>query len=85
MHDDTSTPDANLAEMIDTNDLTEEVYFRKPVFYVLIDNVAAGLTLCFNAVKWLAENFGFLWKYPAMFESELEKSERVSTPISYWS
>ena len=84
MHDDTSTPDTNMAEMTDTDNLPEEAYFRKIVFYVLIDNVVAGLTLRFNAVEWLAENFDFLWKYPTMSESELEKSERVSTPISYW-
>jgi len=60
MHDDTSTPDANLAEMIDTDDSPEEAYFRKTVFYVLIDNVVAGLTLGFNAVKRLSESFDFL-------------------------
>ena len=51
MHDDTSTPDANLAEMTDTNALPEDAYFRKIAFYVLIDNVVAGLTLHLNAVK----------------------------------
>ena len=60
MHGDTSTPDANLAEMTDTYDSPEETYFRKTVFYVLIDNVVVGLNLHFNAVKWLAENFWFL-------------------------
>ena len=32
MHDDTSTPDANLAEMTDIDDFPEEDYFRKTVF-----------------------------------------------------
>ena len=39
MHNDTSTPDANLPEMTDTDDLPEEAYCRKTVFYVLIDNL----------------------------------------------
>ena len=81
MHNGTSKPDASLVEMTDTDDLPKS-YLRKTVFYILIDNVA-GLTLCFNAVRQLAENFYFLWKYPTMSESDLEKSERVSTPISY--
>ena len=62
MHDDTSTPDDNLVEMTDTDDSPEEAYVRKIVFYVLIDNVVAGLTLRFNAVKRLFANFDFLWK-----------------------
>ena len=51
MHDDTSTPEANLGEMADTDDSPEEVYLRKTVFYVLIDNVVAVLTERFKAVK----------------------------------
>ena len=45
MHDDTNAPDANLAEMTDTDDSPEEAYFRYTVFYVFIDNFVAGLTL----------------------------------------
>ena len=56
--------------------IQNKAYFRKTVFYVLIDNVVAGLTLCFNAVKWLAEKFDFLWKYLTMSESELEKEAK---------
>ena len=59
MHDDTSTTDANMAEMNDTDDYPEEAYFRKTVFYVLIDNVVTGLTVRFNAVRMLAEHFDF--------------------------
>ena len=76
MNNETGTHVANLAEMSDTDDLPEEAYFRKTVFYVLIDDVVAGLTVHFNAVKWLAENFDFLWKYPTMSESELEKKQK---------
>ena len=43
------------------------------MFYVLIDNVVAGLTLGFNAVKRLSENVDFLLKYSTMTESEREK------------
>jgi len=32
--------------------------------------VVAGLTLRFNTVKRLSENFDFLWEYPTMTESE---------------
>ena len=64
--------------MTDTDALPEEAYFIKTVFYVLIDNVVAGLTLHFNAVKWLAENFDFLWKYPTMTESELKKAKGLA-------
>ena len=64
MHHDTSTPHVNLVEMTDTDDLPEKAYFRKTVLYVLIDNVVAGLTLHFNAVKWLAENFYFYGNIP---------------------
>ena len=46
------------------------------MFYVFIDNVVAGLTVRFNAVKRLSENFYFLWKYPTMCESELEKNPK---------
>lgn len=49
MHDDTSTPEANMVEMNDTDDSPEEAYFRKTVFYVLIDNIVAGLSVRFNA------------------------------------
>ena len=87
MHNDISTPDANLAEITDTVDLPEEAYFVSSVstllmhvstfvFYVLIDNGVAGLTLHFNAVKQLAENFDFLWEYPTMSESELKKKQK---------
>lgn len=49
-HDDTSTPDANLAEMTVTDDSPDEAYVRKTVCYVLIDDVVAGLPLGFIAV-----------------------------------
>ncbi|XP_053167420.1 52 kDa repressor of the inhibitor of the protein kinase-like [Hemicordylus capensis] len=71
-HDD-STPDANLEEMNDTDDTPEEAYFRKCVLYVLVDNVIAGLTVRFNAVKQLAEKFDFLWKYLTMSESDVKR------------
>ena len=41
----------------------------------MIDNVVTGLTVRFNAVRMLAENFDFLWKYPTIYECELEKKE----------
>ena len=59
MHDDTSTTEANMAEMNDTGDSPEEAYFRKTVFYVLIDDALTGLSVRFNAVMKLAEIFIF--------------------------
>ena len=56
----------------DTDDSPEEAYFRKSVFYVLLDNVIAALTIRFDAVKQLAEKFDFLWKYLTMSESDLK-------------
>ena len=47
------------------------------MFYVLIDNVVTGLTVCFNAVIKLAENFDFLWKYPTMCQSKLERKAKL--------
>lgn len=41
LHDD-NTPDAYLEEKDDIDDTPEEAYFRKCVFYVLVDHVIAG-------------------------------------------
>lgn len=52
------------------------VLFQKTVTYVLIDNVVAGLTARFNAVK-RQKIFYFLWKYPRMSKSEQAKKAKV--------
>ena len=75
MHDNTSTTEANISEMSDTDDSPEESYFER-LFFVLIDNVVTGLTVRFNAVKKLAGNFDVLCKFPTMRESELEKKAK---------
>ena len=69
--------EASMAEMNDTDDSPEEANFGKSGFYVLIDNVATGLTVCFNAVKKMAENIDLLWKYPTMCDSELEEKAKM--------
>ena len=69
MHNDTSTPKTNMAQMNDTDDSPEEACCRKTVLYVLLDSVVGGLTVRFNAVERLAENSYFLRKYPTMCES----------------
>ena len=54
MHYDTSSTETNMAAILYEVKMTmplEEAYFGKAVFYVLIDNVAIGLTARFNAVK----------------------------------
>lgn len=47
--------------------MTQMVHQKRPtlqsLFYVLVDDVIAGFTVRFNAVKQLAEKFDFLWKY----------------------
>ena len=68
MHGDTSTTEANMAEMDDKDDATEEAQLGKTVFYVLLDNVITRLNVCFNAVKKLAGNYVISWKYPTMCE-----------------
>jgi len=82
MHDDTSTRQSSKAEMNDAVDSPVGPHFRKTVFYVLIENVFAGLTVCFNAIKRLAKKFDFLWNYPTMCVSEIEKSTRVAHQYS---
>ena len=52
----------------------EEAYFRKSVFYVMLDNVVAGLTVRFNAARKISQNFSFLWKYLTMSPQELEQA-----------
>ena len=59
MHDDTSTTEANTAEMNATDDSTEEAYFMKIALCAWIDNIVTGLTVRFNAAKKLAGNFDF--------------------------
>ena len=67
-----------MAEMKNTDDFLEDSYFGKTVFYVLIDNVVTRLTVRFNAVKKLVENFDFVWKYPITCVGELEmKAKRL--------
>ena len=77
MHDDTSTSEANMAEMNDTDDSPEEAYLCKTVFYVLIDNVATRFTVCLNADKKLAGGKKIVLRYPTMCESELQKKAKM--------
>ena len=48
-----------MAELSDIYDSTEVAYPRKTVSYVLINDVVTGLTVRFNVVNKLAENFDF--------------------------
>lgn len=72
-HDDSDvTTDADLSELNEADESPEEAYFRKSVFYVLLDNVIGGLTVRFRAAKDISENFSFLWQYLSLPEEELE-------------
>ena len=74
MHYDTSTTEANMAEINDTADSPEEAYLKKTAFYVLIENVVTGLTVRSNTAKKLSENVDF-FRYPTMCESELRRKQ----------
>ena len=60
MHDDTNTTKTSMAEMNETDNSPEMAYFIKTVYYILVVNVVTGLTVRFNAVKNMAENFDLL-------------------------
>ena len=61
MHDNTSTTEANMVEMNETNDSPEEAYLRKTMFYVLIDNGVTGLTIRFVLLRsWLKILFFYI-------------------------
>ena len=56
-----STSDENVIEMNETDESTEEAYFRKHIFYVVLDNVIGQLTVRFSAAKQIFDTFSFLW------------------------
>ena len=66
-------PDTDLSNIKEVES-PEEAYFRKSVFYVMLDNVIAGLTVRFNAARKISQNFSFLWKYLTMSPQELEQA-----------
>ena len=63
---DEDTPDENLNEMNEADESFEEAHFRKHIFYVVLDNVIGGLTVCFSAAKQISDTFSFLWNYQKM-------------------
>ena len=50
---------------------TEEVNFKRKVFYNLIDSVILGLTDRYEAVKAIESTFSFLWQYLTLTETEI--------------
>ena len=58
--------------MNETDESTEEAYFRKHIFYVVLDNVTEQLTVRFGAAKQISDTFSFLWNYQRMSKEELE-------------
>ena len=73
MHDGTSTTEANMAVM---NDFTEETYFRKAVFYVLIDDVITGLSVRFNAENSLQKIFIFCGNIPQCVKVRQKRKQK---------
>ena len=67
-----STSDENVIEINETDESTEEAYFRKHIFYVVLDNVIGQLTVRFSAAKQISDTFSFLWSYKRMSKEELE-------------
>ena len=51
---------------------TATTNFRINVFYRLIDAVIQGLTCRFEAIKRIDDQFGFLYKYKSMTDTELK-------------
>ena len=66
------TPNENVNEMNEADESLEEAYFQKHMFYVVLDNVIGGLTVCFSAAKQISDTFCFLWNYQKMSEEELK-------------
>ena len=66
-----STSDENVIEMNETDESNEEAYFRKHIFYVVLDNVIGQLTIRFSAAKQISDTFSFLWNYQRMSKEEL--------------
>lgn len=50
---------------------TEEVHFKRNVFYNLIDSVIAGLTDRYKAAKAIESTFSFLWQYSSLSENQI--------------
>ena len=79
--------DENVDEMNETDESPEEAHFRKHIFYVVLDNVIAGLTIRFSAAKEISDTFSFLWNYQKISEEEMkikatELGEKYSQDIS---
>jgi len=68
---DEDTPEENVNE---TDESSEEVHFRKHIFYVILDNITGGLTVRFSAEKQISDTFSFLFlrNYQKMSEEELK-------------
>lgn len=50
---------------------TEEVKFKRKVFYNLMNTVIVGLIERYEAAKAIEGTFSFLWQYSALSESEI--------------
>ena len=50
---------------------SESEYFKMHIFYVLIDNVIAGLTVRFEAAKSINDIFNCLWQYKELSETDI--------------
>ena len=55
-----NTSDENVIEMNETDESTEEAYFRKHIFYVALNNVVGLLKVRFSAAKQISDTFSFL-------------------------
>ena len=66
-----STNEESVHQINETDESIEEAYFRKDIFYVVLDNVIGELTIRFNAAKQILDTFGFLWNYQNMTKDEL--------------
>ena len=66
---DEAPDDASPSEQHD-EDESEEVAFKRDVFFVIIDSVVAGLTNRYEAANSIDTLFSFLWQYLQLSEEE---------------
>jgi len=49
----------------------EELQFGHP-WYIIVDNVIGGLTVCFSAAKQISDTFSFLWNQQMVSDEDLK-------------
>ena len=70
-------------EMNEADESPEETHLRKHIFYVVLDDVIAGLTVRFNIAKQISDTLTCLGSYQKMSREELKrKASRLAVKYS---